>query len=139
MGRFYPLILSTLIFGLSACNFNVTTAHIENVKMCTEIKSNECTESIFTFQNTAQNICISCELENDPGNTLVTFIWKYNNNGEFMIIDEVTLNSSNKGTQVNLQSSLSRPYNGWPSGVYEVEIIIEDSQKEPVIQEFVII
>lgn len=139
MGRFYFIILSTLFFVLTSCNFNVTTAHIKNVKMCTEIRNNECKDGKVNFQNTAENICISCELENDPGNTLVTFIWKYNNNGEIMIIDEVTLNSSNIGPQVNFQSSLSKPYNGWPTGNYEVEIIIEDNMQETVIREFRVI
>jgi len=55
---------------------------------------------------------------------------------EPIIIDRVSLSSEDRGTNLKLNCNLSRPINGWPTGNYEVEIVIEDSQRDPLIQKF---
>lgn len=133
----YNLFIGIIfISSLVSCEFSVTTAHIENVKMCSETFDNSCNGNMEIFETNTPNICVSCVLENAPDNTLVTFIWKYIYNDELKIIDEVTLSSADKGIHLNMQSSLSRPYNGWPAGDYQVEIVIEESQREPIIRSF---
>jgi hypothetical protein len=66
---------------------------------------------------------------------LVTFIWKYTEN-ETVIIDKVTLNSSDIGVNLELYSNLSKPYNGWPIGNYEIEILVSGDNNDPVVKHF---
>ncbi len=133
-----PLFIGiiTMFILLNSCEFSVTTANVENVKMCKTLDGELCDNSLSVFTPEDNYIYISCNLNNAPDNTVVTFLWKYMDQEEPIIIDEVSLSSSDMGTNLNLSSNLSRPYNGWPTGKYEVEIIIEESQRKPLIQKF---
>jgi len=107
------LAIVSLLVLYSACN--VTTANIDDVKMCTSISDNQCAADNPVFEVSTPEIYISCHLNNAPENTEVEFAWFYYGQ-EKIAIDAAKLNSgSNIGT-LNFQSSLSRPNNGWPEG-----------------------
>lgn len=127
------LSVLSLFFLFSSCNFS--TANIDNVKMCTSVNDNQCAADTPSFSNTTPFIYISCDLNNAPENTQVKMEWAYL--GEQRIsIDAITQSSgSNIGT-VHLQSNLSRPNNGWPSGDYEVVITILDTENAPIVKKF---
>ena len=129
-------IFISVIFILASCEFNVTTAHIENIKVCSSLEGKLCTSNTPVFKPKVPVIYASCNLKNAPDNTLVTFVWKYLNSEDPLIIDKITLNSSDKGINLDLNCSLSKPYNDWPVGSYEVSVIIEDSNKKPVLKYF---
>lgn len=130
-------ILSVIAFIMfvSSCSFNVTTANIDNVKMCTSINNNQCSSDNPNFKSNTREIFISCNLNNAPNNTEVEFAWFYYGQKKISI-DAVKLNSGDKIGTINLQSSLSRPNNGWPLGEYEVVITILGTEKEPVVKKF---
>jgi len=121
---------------MSGCEVNVTTAHVENAKTCTHLDGQLCTSNIPVFSPVEPVIFASCNLKNAPDNTNVTFVWKYTSAENPVIIDEVTLSSSNKGVNLDLNCSLSKPYNDWPVGSYEVNIIIEADNTKPVVNYF---
>jgi len=126
-----------LLFWLSGCEFSATTAHVDDVKMCTSINNNQCASDNPNFSTNTAEIFISCHLKNAPENTKVQFAWFYNGQKK-IAIDAVTMSSGNRTGTLNLQSSLSRPNNGWPRGQYEVVITILDSSKDPVIKKFTV-
>ncbi len=110
-------IISCLL--ISSCKFNITTAHIENIQTCVEVSWDQCTNNTSVFSTTDPVIYACCKLKKAPENTEVTFIWKYAEN-EPVVIDKVALNSYDMGINLNLSSNLSMPYNGWPTGKYEI-------------------
>ena len=120
---------------LSSCNFSVSTAHIDDVKMCTRVSDNQCPADKPAFSRNTPVIFVSCHLKNAPENTRVKFTWYYYGKNKVKITS-VKLNSGNKTGTLNLQSSLSRPTRGWPVGEYEVAISIEGVDKAPVIKKF---
>ncbi|MCD4772246.1 MAG: hypothetical protein K8R41_02545, partial [Bacteroidales bacterium] len=63
------------------------------------------------------------------------FAWFYYGQ-EKVRIDAVKLNSGDQIGTLNLQSSFTRPNNGWPVGEYEVVITILGTEKEPVVKKF---
>ncbi len=129
---FFTVIILIL---LSSCDFSVSTAHIDDVKMCTRISNNQCPADNPTFSRNTPEIYVSCHLKNAPENTKVRFDWNYYGQKKFTI-RSVTLDSGDKTGTLNLQSSLSRPTNGWPVGEYEVAISIVGVDKSPVIKKF---
>ena len=132
--RYFSFIL--IISGLlTSCEFEVTTASLNDIKTCINISGDLCDQDNIVFSPNDPQIYVSCKLKNAPANTKVLFVWKYVE-GETIIIDEVTLNSSDHGTDLDMNSSLSRPNNGWPTGKYEVEIKIEGDN--PVIKTFTV-
>ncbi len=126
-----------LLLFLSACEFNVSTARITDVKMCTRISNNQCASDNPTFTRSTPEIYISCHLKNAPENTKVRFDWNYYGQKKFTI-RSVELNSGNRTGTLNLQSSLSRPNNGWPVGEYEVVITLVGLDKDPVVKKFTV-
>lgn len=131
------LAIAINLFVLS-CDVNVTTAKIGDIKMCSELVTSLCDTNIRIFSQDESNIFVSCKLNNAPSNTEVNFIWKYIQNGNTKIIDRVDFNSSNFGNNIDLHSYLNKPYNGWPVGTYEVEIIIDDNTSSSIIEKFII-
>lgn len=127
------LILGGLI--LVSCNLEFTTANIADVKVCEDLNGNLCNSDQAVLSRSSNQISTSCKLKNAPPNTLVTFTWKYLENSP-IVIDEVTLNSGDEGSNLDLNSTLSRPNNGWPTGKYAVEIRIGENDKSPEIKNF---
>ncbi len=130
---FFVLILGGIM--LSSCNFEFTTANVKDIKICESLSGSLCNSDNSVLSTNIPEIYISCKLKNAPDNTKVTFTWKYLEEPQ-VVIDEVTLNSENKGTSLNLHSSLSRPNNGWPTGKYAVEISIGEDDKSPKVKNF---
>jgi len=127
------LAVISLIVFYSACN--VTTANIDDVRMCTSISDNQCSSDNPVFGVSTPEIYISCHLNNAPENTEVEFAWFYYGQDK-VAIDAIKLNSgSNTGT-LSFQSSLPRPDNGWPIGDYEVVISIVGFDKAPIVKKF---
>ena len=125
------------IMLISSCEFNFNTANIDDVKICTSIYDNQCPTDNPNFSTGTPEIFVSCHLNNPPNNTNVKFSWIYYGQSK-ITIDEVTLNSGEQMGTLNLQSSLSRPNNGWPVGEYEVVITILGTEKEAIVKKFTV-
>lgn len=130
------LLIILIAILLNSCEYSVTTAHIENITTCVTMEGEICKSSVSIFSPLDKIIYVSCELKNAPQNTLVTFIWKYTDGKDPIIIDKITLNSSDIGINVDLSSSLSIPYNGWPIGKYEIDISIDGQNNNPIVKYF---
>jgi hypothetical protein len=129
------LAISMMALIISGCE--VSTARLTDPLVCTALAGDLCKEDMPNISAQARELVASCKLKNAPPETKVKFTWIFY--GETKItIDEVTFNSGNEGTSLNLNSTLSRPYNGWPIGVYEVEMKILIENKKPLIKQFTI-
>lgn len=128
-----PFTLLGFALFFVACS--VTTANIDDVKVCTSISDNQCPSDNPVFNTNTPEIFISCHLNNAPENTEVEFAWFYYGQQK-IAIDAVKLSSGSKIGTLNLQSSLSKPSNGWPQGKYEVVLSIVGFDKEPFVKTF---
>lgn len=133
--KYLLLIIVALIVLAIVFDVDLNSAHIENVKVCTQISGNLCDADQTFFQSNSPQIVVSCELKNPPTETKVEFTWNYLSNG-ITKIDAVTLNSGDNIGTVEMNSTLNRPNNGWPQGDYEVVIKILETDKEPAIKKF---
>jgi hypothetical protein len=131
------IVIFALFLPLNSCDFSFSTAHIDNIKMCSSMIDNQCTSDNPQFNTGTPEIFISCQLKNAPENTNVEFAWYYLGK-EKIKIDAVRLNSGDRIGTLKLHSSLMHPNNGWPTGEYEVMIRILDTSKEPVIKKFIV-
>ena len=132
--HYFTLAIFVMI-TFASCNFELTTAHVDDIKICDNLSGSLCNSDNLILSTAVDNISVSCKLKNAPENTMVTFTWKYVEN-EPLVIDEVVVNSGSKGTNLDLNSTLSRPYNGWPKGNYEVVISIGENDNSPESKKF---
>jgi hypothetical protein len=131
----YLLFFAMMFSILSSCE--VSTARLTDPRVCTSLTQDLCSNDMPEISVQADSLVASCKLKNAPPDTKVKFTWMYY--GETKItIDDVTFDSGNEGTNLNLNSTLSRPANGWPKGVYEVEMKILIENKKPLIKQFTI-
>ncbi len=130
------LLFCTMMFSiLSSCE--VSTARLTDPMVCNSLTQDLCSTDMPEISVQADSLVASCKLKNAPPDTKVKFTWMYY--GEDKItIDDVTYDSGNEGTNLNLNSTLSKPANGWPKGVYEVEMKILIDNKKPLIKQFTI-
>jgi hypothetical protein len=136
MKSFALVILMTILGG--GCEFEFSTANVSDIQICDQLQGQLCgADNASLFANTPQ-ICVSCKLKNAPQDTKVKFVWKYLE-GDPVVIDEVILNTADKGMSLDLHSTLSRPYNGWPKGKYAVEVSIGENGDSPKVKRFEII
>ena len=131
----FYLMMTVVLAAFYGCE--VSTARLTDPKVCTSLTGDLCQEDMPEISAQSGELVASCKLKNAPPNTKVKFTWMYY--GETKItIDDVTLDSGNEGTSMNLNSTLSRPNNGWPIGVYEVQMQILIENKKPLVKQFTI-
>jgi len=129
------MILSLFGMFMTACNFEFTTAHVSNIQICEQMQGTLCDGDKPVISTNARNIYVSCKLNNAASNTEVTFTWKYMVDKP-LTIDEVVLNTEEKGANLDLHSSLSRPNNGWPKGRYVIDIMVDGIKDKIETKEF---
>ncbi len=131
------LTLTLVVLSVAGCECSVSTANVKDVKICTSLEGNVCNQDNPVIENTAATIYASCLLRNSVSGTKVKFTWIYY--GETKIkIDDVILDTGELSGTLELNSNLSRPDNGWPKGVYEVEVQVMTDNAKPVIKQFTV-
>jgi hypothetical protein len=65
---FTPFVLSA--FATTACSFNISTATLENPKMCSEVaEGQQCVNDTTTFEKNASQIFVASGLKFAPSGT----------------------------------------------------------------------
>lgn len=140
-----PIIISILLIaaiffilggmGEGGCQCNVSTAKISDAKVCTALSGNLCSQDFPVIPSSANEIFASCMMKYSVADTKVKFSWMYYGDTKFEI-DNVILDTGDNSGNLELHSSLSRPTNGWPKGVYEVIIQIQTDNAKPLVKQF---
>lgn len=131
------VIIAAILFIVAkgGCEFNVSTAKVANVKVCTALSGELCNSDNPVLSTATNDIFVSCVLKNSIADTKVKFTWLYYGDTKIEI-DNVVLNTGDRIGKLNLHSSLSRPNNGWPIGVYEVVVQVQTDNAKPVVKQF---
>jgi len=132
---FILFVLSTI--AITACSFNLSTATLENIKMCVEKPENKtCSSDTAQFKTTIPRIFATADLKYAPEGTKVKIDWKYlgGDTVKPTDIDSITLETKSD-TQL-ITSSLSAPTNGFPDGNYEVVISLSTDNSKPIRKQF---
>jgi hypothetical protein len=138
LGVFTSLILGGL--ATSGCSFNISTATLENAKMCTTVADNKPCESDTTqFEKNTPKLFVTADLKFAPSSTKVKADWKYieGEAGKATDIDSVTFET--KPDTSFVVSSLSAPNNEWPAGTYEVVLSLDTNNSQPIRKQFTVV
>ena len=86
---FSLLMVMSMLFA--SCEFEVSTARINDIKVCSNLSGELCDQDSPVFHTNDPQIVVSCKLNNAPSDTKVTFVWKYVE-GDEIVIDQTVLN-----------------------------------------------
>jgi hypothetical protein len=119
----------------SGCQCNVSTAKVSDAKICDSMTEGVCEQDMPELLVSTPKIFVSCRLKYAVSNTKVKYSWMYY--GETKIeIDTVIYDTGDRIGNLDLYSSLSKPANDWPKGVYEVIIQIQTDNAKPLVKQF---
>lgn len=105
--------------------------------MCDQLSEDVCIDDYPVFFTDTPRIYVSATLANASEGTEVSFGW-YSVDDERYLIDEVTVTTEGSGTTWPMFSSLSKPYDGWPPGEYEVVISIVGHDEKTITRGFTV-
>ena len=128
-------VLSTL--AATACSFNVSTATLENIKMCVERPENQtCASDTAQFNTTTPKIFATADLKYAPEGTKVKIDWKYLGGDTVKATDIASVDLVTKSDTNIVFSNLNAPPNGLPEGNYEVVISLGTDNSKPISKQF---
>jgi hypothetical protein len=142
LGRIAKITALTIVSGvtLAACNFNLSTATLENIKLCSQtIKGKPCDEDSQQFAKNIPQFIATADLKYAPEGTKITVDWKYlgGEAGQATVIDRLNLETKDNMTMIT--SSLPMPEKGWPSGDYEVVFSLDTDNAKPIHKKFSVV
>ncbi|MEM7367882.1 MAG: hypothetical protein AAF587_04730 [Bacteroidota bacterium] len=128
--KFLSFLWTGLLLSLTACEFSVSTANLQDLMICDQLSTDDrCASNISNFGPDAPAFVASCDLKNAPDGTSVCFYW-YFLGEQTQLIDSVNYVSQSGGT-LHLHSNLNAPNSGWPIGSYEVVVrVLTDNGNE---------
>lgn len=121
------------VLALSAFSCSVSTASLSDVKTGSALQDKQVVKEVAEFSPGTPTIYVSTKLNNAPDDTKLTFTWRYLEQGG-QDIDSVAVVAKNGENIMN--SSLSKPTNGWPAGRYEVVLKLDTQNSKPVHKKF---
>ncbi|MFO7611404.1 MAG: zinc-ribbon domain-containing protein [Clostridia bacterium] len=107
--------------------FSFTTARFSDVEMASEIDGYEAVVKTDVFNTDSPEIYIVGELKNAPDGTVIRCEWYYLETDPATLIDFTDLLPNE--TNAVFRFSLSKPYNGWPSGDYAAVLLIDENEE----------
>ena len=132
---FILFVLSTLT--ATACSFKVSTATLENIKMCVEKPENQtCASDTAQFNTTTPKIFATADLKYAPEGTKVKIDWKYLGGDTVKATDIASVDLVTKSDTNIVFSNLNAPPNGFPEGNYEVVISLGTDNSKPISKQF---
>lgn len=134
---FLILIVSSILM-MARCECSVSTAKLTDAKICTALNGTQCSSDNPQISGQPEMIYASCILKHAPTDTKVKFTWFYY--GETKIeVASVVLNTGERSGNIELYSNFSRPERGWPNGVYEVLIEVQEvDNSKPLTKQFTV-
>jgi hypothetical protein len=127
-------------FALSACKFSVSTAALDNVKLCSQVaQGKRCSSDTAQFDKNTTRLIASADLNHAPKGTKVKIDWNYLGGGaeQATPIDSISLETKDDTSFVT--SSLPSPKKGWPTGEYEVVFSLGADNSKPIHKKFSIV
>ena len=126
-------VLSTL--AATACSFKVSTATLENIKMCVEVPENQtCASDTAQFSTTTPKVFVTSDLKYAPEGTKVKIDWKYLGGDTVKASDLASIDLVTKSNTNFVASYLN--LNGLPEGNYEVVISLDTDNSKPISKQF---
>ena len=123
------LVLTVIFFAELITSCNVSTANLSDVKLCSSLSGNTCSEDVMKFGSDVSAIHCTANLNNAPPKTKVLFNWKKDGEG---------IGNAEVEAESGYVRSTFTPSEPIPPGKYSVTVKLETDNSKPVIKEFVV-
>lgn len=135
------LLFGVILLCLYSCQSEATSYPlIKQVKLCSRLEDGLCREETPLFSATTQTFYISCILEKVHDEAEVSFFWYFYEKEQKKLLEKVVLRprelSPKKSSKYVLVADLNRSGGPWPSGKYEVEVVLNGTYPFTIIKSF---
>ena len=135
------VLLGMILFFMSSCQSeSISYPLIKQVKLCDRLNDGLCEEELPVFPNTTPTFYVSCILEKVHDEAEVSFIWYFYEGQQKKLLEQVVLRprelSTKKSSKYVLVADLNRSGGRWPSGKYEVEVVLHGTYPFTIIKTF---
>jgi hypothetical protein len=121
-----------LIITISCTNDKTQLMHL---KLCKTLNEESCEFDSSSFRTSIPLIYCSFNIKNPKFATALKISWYYISDSR-VLIEETSLIIPESKSSTTMHSSLNRPLNGWPKGVYEVELSLESKKPITMVKSF---
>lgn len=135
-------IFGMVLLWMPSCQSDLASYPlIKQVTLCNRLEDGLCREETPVFSATTPTFYISCILEKAHDEAEVSFFWYfYEGEKERKLLQKVVLRprelSPQKSSKYVLVADLNRSGGPWPSGKYEVEVILSGTYPFTIIKTF---
>ncbi len=134
MQRFAILLWSIVVIVIATLHCSRADKQIVDVKLCESLKEKGCVTDSPLFSISTPIIFCSFIIDSSTGAKNLKVSWYYL--GDSRVLIEETSLECGQGKSIKMHSSLNKPLNGWPIGIYELEISLLNETKISVIKSF---
>ena len=126
------ILIAILILIFAGCSFSFSTANLTDAAMTTAMVDGVPVDAVDTYSPDAEELIATCILNNAPDDTIITFVWYYEDD----MVDSFTMNSDGL-SGVYLYCTYT--YDGlWPVGAYDVEMYVDEREEPDVTVAFTV-
>lgn len=133
MKRIVLIVAALLAGALFMQSCAISTASIDNVRICDRLDGDECAEDMQEIPASVTTIYLSAQLHDAVEGTEVTYTLSDLGSGEELITDSWTTEEGGSGP---FSLSWNRPAAGWVTGRYELVLSLGTDNSEPISKVF---
>lgn len=135
------VLTGMIILSFYSCQSEATLYPlIKKVKLCSYLEDGMCQEEMPVFSSTTQTFYVSCILEKVQDEAEVSFYWYFYEKEQKKLLEKMVLRprelSTQKSSKYVLVADLNRSGGQWPSGKYEVEVVLNGTYPFTIIKTF---
>lgn len=137
------VVLRVMVLAISiavvSCNRTPPESRIQDVVICAYNESHECDRPISEFPQPPNFLMATAEIAEVPVNQQIIVEWHYlvDESDTPLVISAVNYPKTSPDI-ISMFAILGQPDNGWPVGVYEIVLSVDDSPEKMTRQSFVI-
>ncbi|NEQ95382.1 MAG: hypothetical protein F6K30_01400 [Cyanothece sp. SIO2G6] len=132
-------MILAISIAVVSCSRTPTENRIQDIVICAYNESHECDRPIAEFSQPPSLLMATAEIAEVPVDQQIIVEWRYLADESDMPLVISTLNYAKTSSEIiSMFAVLGQPDNGWPVGVYEIVLSVDDSPDKMTRQSFVI-
>jgi hypothetical protein len=135
MQRLSTLLVLLVVVAFISATCTDHKTKLRQFKLCTSLSEEACLMDSLSFSASTHTIYCSFEIARMNRDDQVKISWYFLGDSR-VLIEETSLIIPESKSSTTIHSSLNKPLNGWPKGIYELEVSLESEKPITMVKSF---